>query len=71
MPPFFYRYDQGFLHWLYWTGKTVDFLSEADLDSLSAEQLARAYDLIVFPGHTEYVTDHEYDVQGYRDLGGT
>jgi hypothetical protein len=71
VPPFFYRYDQGFLHWLYWTGKTVDFLSEADLDSLSAEQLAAAYNLIVFPGHTEYVTDHEYDVvQGYRDLGG-
>ena len=21
VPPFFYRYDQGFLHWLYWTGK--------------------------------------------------
>ena len=28
VPPFFYRYDQGFLHWLYWTGKTVEFLSE-------------------------------------------
>jgi hypothetical protein len=71
VPPFFYRYDQGFLHWLYWTGKTVDFLSEADLDSISAEQLASAYDLVVFPGHTEYVTDHEFEaVQGYRDLGG-
>jgi N,N-dimethylformamidase beta subunit-like protein len=71
VPPFFYRYDQGFLHWLYWTGKTVDFLAEADLESLSAEQLAAAYRLIVFPGHTEYVSDHEYDVvQGYRDLGG-
>jgi hypothetical protein len=71
VPPFFYRYDQGFLHWLYWTDKRVDFLSEDDLDSLSAEQLAADYNLIVFPGHTEYVTDHEYDiVQGYRDLGG-
>ena len=71
VPPFFYRYDQGFLHWLYWTGKTVDFLAESDLESLSGDQLAAAYDLIVFPGHTEYVTDHEYDVvQGYRDLGG-
>ena len=28
VPPFFYRYDQGFLHWLYWTGKKVDFLAE-------------------------------------------
>jgi hypothetical protein len=71
VPPFFYRYDQGFLHWLYWTDKTVDFLAEADLESLSAEQLAAAYHLIIFPGHTEYVSDHEYDVvQGYRDLGG-
>jgi hypothetical protein len=70
-PPFFYRYDQGFLHWLYWTDKTVDFLAESDLGSLSGEQLAAAYDLVVFPGHTEYVTDHEYDVvQRYRDLGG-
>jgi N,N-dimethylformamidase beta subunit-like protein len=71
VPPFFYRYDQGFLHWLYWTGKTVDFLTESDLDSLSGEQLAAAYDLVVFPGHTEYVTDREYGaVQRYRDLGG-
>ena len=71
VPPFFYRYDQGFLHWLYWTGKKVDFLAESDLESLSADQLAAAYDLIIFPGHTEYVTDHEFDaVQGYRDLGG-
>jgi hypothetical protein len=71
VPPFFYRYDQGFLHWLYWTGKTVDFLAESDLESLSGEQLATAYDLVVFPGHTEYVTDSEYGaVQRYRDLGG-
>ena len=33
--------------------------------------LARAYDLIVFPSHHEYVTTHEYDVvEQYRDLGG-
>ncbi len=71
VPPFFYRYDQGLLHWLYWTHKTVDFLAEPDLDARSGEDLARYYDLIVFPGHTEYVTDHEYDVvQRYRDLGG-
>jgi hypothetical protein len=71
VPPFFYRYDQGFLHWLYWTGKTVDFLAESDLESLSGEELAQAYDLVVFPGHTEYVTTHEYDaIERYRDLGG-
>ena len=33
--------------------------------------LRLAYDLIVFPGHTEYVTQRLYDLmQGYRDLGG-
>src|SRR5205807_553523 len=33
--------------------------------------LARAYELVVFPGHHEYVTTREYDVvTGYRNLGG-
>ena len=33
--------------------------------------LAGAYDLIVFPGHHEYVTTREYDlIEGYRNLGG-
>ena len=37
----------------------------------AAAALARAYDLIVFPGHHEYVTTREYDaVERYRDLGG-
>ena len=36
-----------------------------------ADRLRAAYDLIVFPGHTEYVTGRRYDlIQGYRDLGG-
>ena len=71
VPPFFYRYDQGFLHWLYWTGKTVDFLAESDLDDLSGDDLAHDYDLVVYPGHSEYVTTHEYDaVERYRNLGG-
>src|SRR5262249_51846253 len=45
---------------------------DGDLDGVArARQLATAYDLIVFEGHEEYVTKHEYDlVQGYRDLGG-
>ena len=31
----------------------------------------KAYDLIVFPGHHEYVTTREYHlVEGYRDRGG-
>ena len=30
-----------------------------------------AYDLLVFPGHHEYVTAHTYDaVERFRDLGG-
>ena len=34
-------------------------------------RLAAAYDLVVFPGHAEYVTEHAYDVvQRFRDLGG-
>jgi hypothetical protein len=70
-PPFFYRYDQGFLHWLYWTNKTVDFLAESDVETLSGETLAHTYDLVIYPGHDEYVTWPEYDaVERYRDLGG-
>jgi N,N-dimethylformamidase beta subunit-like, C-terminal len=50
----------------------VDVLADADLDSIrDAGDLASAYDLIVFPGHHEYVTTREYDlVERYRDLGG-
>jgi len=71
VPPFFYRYDLGFLHWLYWTGKTVDFLSESRVAELSGDTLAKTYDLIVYSGHSEYVTSQEYDaIQRYRDLGG-
>ena len=78
--PFMYRgvplrfrgYDLPFLHWLSWTGKQVDYLSDEDLAGVSGSaQLARAYDLIIFPGHHEYVVKHEYDlIEGYRDRGG-
>ena len=62
----------GFLHWLYWTDKRVDFLSQWDLEHVRGPAaLRRAYDLIVFAGHHEYVTTREYDlVERYRDLGG-
>jgi hypothetical protein len=71
VPPFFYRYDQGFMHWLYWTDKTVEFLSETDLETITGDELAGAYDLIVYPGHSEYVTDREYNaIERYRNLGG-
>jgi hypothetical protein len=71
VPPHFRQYDLPFLHWLAETGKEVDFLAQADLDRATGATLARAYDLIVFPGHHEYVTAAEYDhVTGYRDRGG-
>ena len=71
-PPRFYRYDLPFLHWLYWSGKSAEFVSDADFALVpSGDELARAYDLIVYEGHEEYVTTREYDlVQRYRDLGG-
>ena len=66
-------YDVAFLHWLYRTGKQVDFISDDDLEHHfhSPRELARLYDLIVFPFHEEYVTTHMYDlISGYRNLGG-
>jgi hypothetical protein len=70
--PYGFRYHLGFLNWLAWTDKRVDYLSQLELERVSSpETLARAYDLIVFAGHHEYVTSREYDlVEGYRDLGG-
>lgn len=72
VPPQWRKYDVGFLRWLTWTKKTPEFITETDLELVrNAEQLIQRYDLIVFPGHTEYVTKHEYDlIQRYRDLGG-
>jgi hypothetical protein len=72
VPYNFRRYDLPFLQWLARTGKSVDVLSQSDLESApSPRALATAYELIVFPGHHEYVTRREYDlVEGFRDLGG-
>jgi hypothetical protein len=68
----FHDWDLEFVAWLNRTGKSVDFLSDDDLDALaSGDELARRYDLVVFPGHEEYVTSHEYDViERYRNEGG-
>jgi hypothetical protein len=70
--PFNFRtYDLPFLRWLDVAHHPVDALTDADLDAARPDDLARAYRLVVFPGHHEYVTDHEYDVvEQYRDLGG-
>jgi hypothetical protein len=71
-PPSWRIYDVPFLHWLYSTGKQVDFISDQDFAKFgSADELSRLYDLIVFPFHEEYVTTHMYDlIEGYRNLGG-
>ena len=71
VPYAFRRYDLPFLQWLARTGREVDVLAQSDLEASSPRELDRAYDLIVFPGHHEYVTRREYDViEGYRDRGG-
>jgi hypothetical protein len=71
--PRHYRwYDQPFLRWLNATGRNVDYFSDRGLNLVpSGAALARAYDLVVFPGHHEYVTAHEYDiVTDFRNRGG-
>jgi len=73
VPPHFRQYDLHFLHWLHWGGKRADILSQSELDAVDdGRELRLAYDLIVFPGHHEYVTEREYDaVERFRDLGGS
>jgi hypothetical protein len=73
VPPHYKFYDRPFLRWLIRTNRSVDYFADGDLadTSLTGRQLAAAYELIVFPGHHEYVTTHEYDaVVDFRDLGG-
>src|SRR4051812_11440572 len=63
LPFRFSDWDLTFLTWLQQAGKQVDFLSDQDLDAVpTGDELAKTYDLIVFPGHEEYVTDHEREV---------
>jgi hypothetical protein len=72
--PHYKHYEQPFLRWLISTSRNVDYLADADLDasSTTGRTLAEAYDLIVFPGHHEYVTRHEFDVvTGFRNRGGS
>lgn len=71
--PFRFRdWDLEFVAWLNRSGRSVDFLSDDDLDAVATgDELARRYDLVVFPGHEEYVTRHAYDVvERYRNVGG-
>jgi hypothetical protein len=63
VPYNFRLYDLPFLRWLARNEKHVDVLADADLDAVpNGRTLSRAYTLVIFPGHHEYVTTHEYDV---------
>jgi hypothetical protein len=72
VPNNFRRYDLPLLQWLHRTRREVDVLAQSDLEAAADSRALRAaYELVVFPGHHEYVTTREYDlVEGYRDLGG-
>jgi hypothetical protein len=71
VPPQYRKYDLGFLRWLAQRAKQPDYLTETDLEVLNGDTLARLYDLVIFGGHTEYVTPREVDaIQRFRDLGG-
>ena len=72
VPPHFKYYDAPFLRWALQTGHDADYLSDADLNNTrSGARLRKAYELLIFEGHHEYVTTHEYDVvSGFRNLGG-
>ena len=61
VPPQYRKYDLGFLRWLAQRGKQPDYLTETDLEVLNGDTLSRLYDLVVFGGHTEYVTPREFD----------
>lgn len=71
LPYRFGDWDLAFLTWLQQNGKQVDFLTDADIDKATGDQLAKAYSLVIFPGHEEYVTAHELAaIQRYKALGG-
>ena len=72
VPPRFRSYDLPFLQWLSRSGREVDYLAQKDIErAKDTGTLARAYNLIVFSGHHEYVTVREYDrIEGYRNRGG-
>src|SRR3954469_2637580 len=72
LPYRFRDWSSAISSWLKQRGEPVDYLSDDDLAATkTGDDLRRAYDLVVFAGHEEYVTGHMYDVvQRYRDRGG-
>ena len=72
VPPFFYRYDQGFMHWLYWNDKKVEFLSDTDVEALARRRPREGLrpDRLRGP-HRVRDRRREYDaVERFRNLGG-
>jgi hypothetical protein len=71
VPPHWKYYDAPFVRWLVQTHRDVDYLSDQDLRNVGSGKQLAAYTAIIFSGHHEYVTSHEYDVvTQYRNLGG-
>jgi hypothetical protein len=71
VPPHYKQYDARFLGWTYLNHHEADVISDAELNGASGAQLRKAYKLMIFEGHHEYATQHEYTaVKQYRDLGG-
>ncbi len=72
VPPRFFRYDFPFLRWLEKTRRDPDIFADDDLELFaSGDELRQRYDLVVLPGHSEYMTEHAYNVvERFRDLGG-
>jgi hypothetical protein len=73
VPYRFRSYELAFHHWLAQQGVAVDVYADEDVEGFGTpDALRTAYDLLVFPGHTEYVTTALYDiVAGFRDRGGS
>ena len=71
IPLRFRDFDSAIIAWLSARGN-VDFLTDLDVEHVaSGDLLAHVYDLIIFPGHEEYTTAHEYSVvRRFRNLGG-
>ena len=66
-----FLYDANVVRWIERTGKQADFYTDDDLQGFPSGDVLRGYNLIVFSGHHEYVTGHEYTVvERYRNLGG-
>ena len=69
----FHDWDLEFIAWLNRTGSAggLPLRRRPRGASRTATSSRARYDLVVFPGHEEYVTRHAYDViERYRDDGG-